>query len=114
MTSLAYIAFTAAACVLGLGLGLLIHFLRSKMRGTVTVTDDISALDLTGAVTSQKPWETITEWQRDSNRSFALHLITFAAIPAIASAIAWSSRSEVVHTICTNLQNVSVSSPLCF
>jgi hypothetical protein len=114
MTSFAYIAFTVVACVLGLGVGLIAHFLRGLIPTGMPATEDISALDLTGVVTAQKPWETISEWQHESNRSFAFHLGTCGAMPAIASMVAWSSRSEVVHSICNGLQQVTVSSPLCF
>jgi hypothetical protein len=114
MTSLAYIAFTVAACVLGLGVGLFVHFLRGLLPAGKPVVEDVSPLDLTGIVTTQKPWETISEWQRESNRNFAFHLGTCGAMPAIASLVAWSSRSEVVHSVCNGLQQVTVSSPLCF
>jgi hypothetical protein len=117
MTSFAYIAFTIAACVLGLGVGLLVHFLRGLLPfGKIaSATEDASTLDLTGVVTTaQKPWETISDWQRDSNRSFAFHLGTCGASPAVVAIVAWSSRSDVVHSICTGMQQIAVSSPLCF
>jgi hypothetical protein len=114
MTSLAYIAFTVAACVLGLGVGLLVHFLRGFLPAGKPSVDDVSPLDLTGIVTAQKPWETISEWQRDSNRSFAFHLGTCGMSPAIVAAVAWSSREDVVHSVCNSLQHVAVTSPLCF
>lgn len=113
MVSLAYIAFTVAACVLGLGVGLLVHLLRSLLTSKKTTTEDASTLDLTGLVTAQKPWETISEWQRNSNRSFAFHLGTCGASPAVAAMVAWSNRSDVVSSVCTGLQHVSVYSPLC-
>lgn len=113
MTSLAYIAFTAAACVLGLGVGLILFFLRGLIPAGKPATEDASTLDLTGIVTAQKPWETISEWQRDSNRSFAFHLGTCGATPAVAALVAWSSRTDVVHSVCSGLQNVAVYSPLC-
>ena len=114
MVSLAYIAFTAAACVLGLGVGLFLHFLRGLFSKGKSTPEDVSQLDLTGIVTAQKPWETISEWQRDSNRRFAFHLGTCGTSPAIAAVVAWSSRDDVVHSICSSLQHVTVSSPLCF
>jgi hypothetical protein len=114
MVSLAYVAFTVAACVLGLGLGLVVHFLRGMLPAEKPATDDVSSLDLTGLVTTPKPWETISEWQRDSNRSFAFHLGTCGAMPAIVSIIAWSNRVDVVQSVCSGLQHVAVSSPLCF
>jgi hypothetical protein len=115
MTSLAYVAFTVAACVLGLGIGLILHFLRSFLRSnkSTQVAEDHSSLDLTGLVVAQKPWETISEWQRDANRSFAFHLGACGAFPALASIVAWSNRSDVVTTVCHSLQQVAVSSPLC-
>jgi hypothetical protein len=114
MTSFAYLAFTVAACVLGLGVGLLVHFLRGLLPAGKPVIEDASTLDLTGIVTAQKPWETISEWQRDSNRSFAFHLGTCGASPAVAAIVAWSSRDQVVHSVCSSLQHVAASSPLCF
>lgn len=114
MTSLAYIAFTVAACVLGLGIGLLVHFVRSLLPVGKPAVEDVSQLDLTGIVTAQKPWDTISEWQRDSNRRFAFHLGTCGASPAVVAVVAWSNRDDVVHNVCNGLQYIALNSPLCF
>jgi hypothetical protein len=114
MTSLAYIAFTVMACVLGLGVGLVVYFLRGLIPTGKPTMEDPSSLDLTGIVTAQKPWETVSEWQRDANRRFAFHLATCGATPAVAALVAWSNRDDVVHNICAGLQHVAVSSPLCY
>jgi hypothetical protein len=90
-----------------------VHFLRSLVTPAKPSIPDTSTLDLTGIVTTQKPWETISEWQRDANRSFAFHLGTCGATPAVAAMVAWSSRSEVVQSVCSGLQHVAVYSPLC-
>ena len=112
MVSLAYLAFSVVACVLGFGLGLFLYAMRSKWR-LAHSAEDPEKFDIAKLAATQKPWETLDEWQRDSNRSLAMHLGACGALPLMASLAAWSSRSEVVSSVCHGLSVVALNSPLC-
>jgi hypothetical protein len=88
---------------------MLVHFLRGRLlaRKTPAELAEIAAV-------VEKPWDLVNDLQRDANRSFAFHLGTCGAMPAVAAMVAWSSRSDVVQGICHGLQQLTVSSPLCF
>lgn len=112
MVSLAYLAFSVVACVLGFGMGLFLYGLRTRLRAA-RAGENADNFDISKLAAAQKPWETLDEWQRDSNRSLALHLGACGSLPLIASLAAWSSRTEVVSSVCHGLTVVSLNSPLC-
>jgi hypothetical protein len=105
MTSVAYIAFTFLACILGLGIGLALHRIHLKR----AALPDIAALPDDDAT-----YEALHEWQVRENRSFAFTMTSCAAAPLALALIGWQSRSDVVGTICTGINVIVSNSPLCF
>jgi hypothetical protein len=110
MTNVAYLLFTFLACVLGLGLGLVLHQMWSKARALVGPPADPFASIEDGETTS---WEAYTKWQSDNNRRFATQVSSCAAAPIVLAGLAWSERSEVVHSICGTLTKIAGQAYIC-
>ena len=111
MTTLAYCVFIFVACILGLGVGLLLHHLAKFLwrKAPPIVEEDLAnSVDAT-----ETEWEALSNWQGQNNRRFALQIATCAALPLIAGLAGFAERAQVVGTICTNLLQVAGQSPLC-
>jgi hypothetical protein len=105
MTTVAYIAFTFLACIMGLGLGLMLHRIHLKR---VALPDVASLPD------DDATYEALHKWQIRENRTFAWTMSSCAAAPLVLALIGWQSRTEVVHTLCSGINTVLTKSPLCF
>lgn len=103
MTVLAYFVFTFVACVLGLGLGLVLHRARTPV---AVLSKEDASLEAT--------LESLPLWQAESNRSFGIHIATCALAPLVVAALGWTSRAEVVGSICSGIARVAAQSTLCF
>lgn len=110
MTNVAYLLFTFIACVLGLGLGLALHQMWSKARSLIGPPADPFASIEDGETTS---WEAYTKWQSDNNRRFATQVSSCAAAPVILAALAWTERTDVVHSICGTLTQIAGQAYIC-
>lgn len=110
MTDVAYLLFTFIACVLGLGLGLIFHHMWSKARSLIGPPADPFASIENGETTS---WEAYTKWQGDNNRRFATQVSSCAAAPIVLAGLAWSERSDVVHTVCGTLTKIAGQAYIC-
>ena len=108
MTNLAYLVFTFVACVLGLGLGLLLHHLGKLLRRAPEGPPDMAAGE------EEAVYEKLSHWQAENNKRFALHISACAALPLIVAAAGYEQRSNVVGAICQSIAQVAGSSPLCF
>ena len=108
MTNLAYLVFTFVACVLGLGLGLLIHHFSKYSRRVSDVPTDMA----TGE--EEAVYEKLSHWQAENNKRFVQHISTCAALPLIIAAAGYEQRSDVVGAICQSIAQVAGQSPLCF
>ena len=108
MTNLAYLVFTFVACVLGLGLGLLLHHLGKLLRRAPEGPTDMAAGE------EEAVYEKLSNWQAENNKRFALHISGCAALPLIAAAAGYEQRSDVVGAICKSIAQVAGQSPLCF
>ncbi len=108
MTNLAYLVFTFVACVLGLGLGLLIHHFSKYLRRAPEGPTEMAAGE------EEAIYEKLSNWQAENNKRFALHVSACAALPLIFAAAGFEQRSNVVGTICQSIAQVAGQSPLCF
>lgn len=105
MTSVAYIAFTFLACILGLGIGLALHRLHLKR----AALPDIASLPDDDAT-----YEALHQWQTRENRNFAVTMTSCAAAPLGLALVGWQSRGDVVERLCAGINTVVSNSPLCF
>jgi hypothetical protein len=99
MTDIAYLLFTFMACLFGLGIGLLVHLVWSRVKsasGSESVVFNTSDDETT-------TWESYARWQSANNRRFAMQVISCGAAPLVFAGIAWSQRSDVVHAVCQNV-----------
>jgi hypothetical protein len=99
MTDVAYILFTFMACLVGLGIGLLLNHLWSAARSTNG--EEASLFAATDEETGS--FEAFAKWQAANNRRFAVQVISCGAAPLIFAGAAWSQRSDVVHVLCHNV-----------
>ncbi len=104
MTTVAYLAFTFLACVLGLGLGLWLHRLHLQR---VALPDFASLPD------DDATFEALNQWQARENRSFAVTVSACAAAPVVLAAVGWQNRADVVGTLCSGITTVVAQTPLC-
>jgi hypothetical protein len=108
MTNLAYLVFTFVACVLGLGLGLLIHHFGKFLRRT---PEDFASI---ASGEEEATYEKLSNWQAENNKRFAMHISGCAAVPLIFAAAGYENRSDVVGAICHSIAQVAGQSALCF
>jgi hypothetical protein len=108
MTNLAYLVFTFVACVLGLGLGLLLHHCSRFLRRAPVGPADMVAGE------EEAVFEKLANWQVENNKRFALHVSGCAALPLIVAAASYEQRSDVVGAICQSIVKVAGQTPLCF
>ena len=99
MTDVAYLLFTFMACLMGLGLGLVLHQLWSKTK--LTSAQVASPFDADND--EMASWEAYTNWQAANNRRFATQVIGCGAAPLVLAGVAWSQRSDVVRALCQNV-----------
>jgi hypothetical protein len=108
MASVAYLVFTFLACVLGVGIGLILHRARLARRAAAGLGEpDLAKGD------EEQRWDTISRWQAEENRVFASFVAVSASVPLAMAAVGWSSREHVVGGICSGLSSVALHSPLC-
>jgi hypothetical protein len=101
MTDLAYLLFTFMACLVGLGLGLVLHQIWTRAKLVAGTQDDpFAKADPDDETTS---WEAYAKWQSDNNRRFATQVISCGAAPLVFASVAWSQRADVVHALCHNV-----------
>jgi hypothetical protein len=110
MTNVAYLLFTFIACLTGLGLGLALHHIWSRMRFATNSQPDPFASIGEGETTS---WDAFTKWQSENNRRFALQVCSCAAAPVLLAAAAWGQRGEVVHSVCGTITRVAGQAYIC-
>jgi hypothetical protein len=109
MTNVAYLLFTFTACMFGLGVGLLIHFLWGRLRNVEWQADPVSSI-ADGETTS---WDSYSKWQAENNRRFATQVVCCAAIPLLLSGAAWSERTDVVKSVCGAFSPVMGQAYIC-
>lgn len=96
MTNVAYLLLTFTACMLGLGVGLLVHYFWGRLRNIQWQADPMASIS-DGETTS---WDAYSKWQADNNRRFATQVFACAAVPLLVSGAAWHERDDVVKSLC--------------
>jgi hypothetical protein len=110
MTNVAYVLFTFIACILGLGLGLVLHQLWSGARRlTVGEQDPFGSM----ADGETAAWDAYSKWQADNNRRFATQVISCGAAPLVIAGLAWTQRSDVVGSVCSAFVKVVGEAYIC-
>ena len=110
MTNMAYFLFTFIACLLGVGVGLVVHQFLSRAKTLAMGASDPFASIADGETTS---WDAYAKWQSENNRRFAFHVSGCAAAPLVFATLAWSERSEVVQQLCSTITKVAGQAYIC-
>jgi hypothetical protein len=110
MTNVAYLLFTFLACLAGLGLGLALNRIWTRTRVALGKDRDPFAAT-SGDDTSS--WDAYTKWQSDNNRAFATQVMSCGAAPVVLAGLAWTQRSDVVHSICGKVTEMVGQAYIC-
>jgi hypothetical protein len=110
MTNVAYLLFTFFACLIGFGLGLLLNFAWTRMR---IASGRDSAAPVLDSADDSASWDSYTKWQADNNRAFAAQVASCGFAPIVFAGLAWSQRTDVVHTVCGTITQVAGQAYIC-
>jgi hypothetical protein len=120
MVETAYIAFVFAGTLVGVFIGVILHFVRAHAKyfpedldlgetANILTRDDY----LVEKYVARAEWNEIGYWDGDSVRNLAYYAITGALGPAVIGLAMWSERETVVGATCAALTAAGLAPPLC-
>lgn len=120
MVETAYIAFVFLATLIGLFIGVILHFWRAhatyfpedldlgETANILTRDDYLTEKYVVGA-----EWNEIGYWDGDSVRNLVYYALSSALVPALVGLALWGERTVVVDATCKALTAAGLAPPLC-